>query len=102
MTGIWQSCFMLLFLLTASAMIWMHAAIQRMEHEAAGAILAKLPALPEMQDVHGPQHEGKLTTHVVTDWRPEDATFWQATGHRIAQRNLWLSIPSLFLSFAIW
>jgi len=30
-TGIWSSCFMLLFLLAVGALIWMHVAIRRME-----------------------------------------------------------------------
>jgi len=44
---------------------------------------------------HGP---GK----VLTDWRPDDEAFWQATGYRVAQRNLWISIPCLLLAFAVW
>lgn len=36
------------------------------------------------------------------DWRPEDALFWSETGRRIAKRNLWISIPALFLAFAVW
>jgi len=38
----------------------------------------------------------------IVDWRPEDEKFWQATGRRIANRNLWISIPSLLCGFAIW
>jgi NNP family nitrate/nitrite transporter-like MFS transporter len=30
-TGVWTSCFMLLFLLVAVALVWMHFAIRRME-----------------------------------------------------------------------
>ena len=40
--------------------------------------------------------------HVLTDWRPEDALFWTTGGRRIAIRNLWISIPALLLSFAVW
>ncbi|UEM18507.1 NarK family nitrate/nitrite MFS transporter [Skermanella mucosa] len=40
--------------------------------------------------------------HVLTDWRPEDAAFWAETGKRAARRNLWISIPALLLSFAVW
>ncbi|MEQ9125466.1 MAG: NarK family nitrate/nitrite MFS transporter, partial [Alphaproteobacteria bacterium] len=36
------------------------------------------------------------------DWRPEDPQFWERTGRRIAQRNLWVSIPCLLLAFAVW
>lgn len=38
----------------------------------------------------------------ITDWRPEDERFWEATGKRIAYRNLWISVPSLLCGFAIW
>ncbi|WP_323374728.1 MFS transporter [Skermanella rosea] len=40
--------------------------------------------------------------HVLTDWRPEDASFWAESGKRAARRNLWISIPALLLSFAVW
>ncbi len=38
----------------------------------------------------------------IVDWRPEDPAFWDATGKRIAYRNLWISIPSLLCGFAVW
>ena len=38
----------------------------------------------------------------IADWRPEDPVFWEATGKRIAYRNLWISVPSLLCGFAIW
>ncbi|HEY0649339.1 MAG TPA: nitrate/nitrite transporter [Phenylobacterium sp.] len=47
LTGVWTSCFMLLFVLVAGALSWMHFAIQRMEHRAAPQ-LGGLPELPEM------------------------------------------------------
>ncbi|AIR62582.1 NarK family nitrate/nitrite MFS transporter [Cedecea neteri] len=39
---------------------------------------------------------------LITDWRPEDPQFWQQKGHRIASRNLWISVPSLLLAFCVW
>ncbi|MCP1673533.1 NNP family nitrate/nitrite transporter-like MFS transporter [Natronocella acetinitrilica] len=39
---------------------------------------------------------------VIDDWSPEDKTFWQETGKRVANRNLWISIPCLLLAFAVW
>jgi MFS transporter, NNP family, nitrate/nitrite transporter len=102
LTGIWQSCFMLLFGITTVALTWMHFAIRRMEREASGEILAKLPELPEMQSIHKPQHERVLGAHIIEDWRPEDPVFWDTKGRAIARRNLWISIPSLLLSFAVW
>jgi NNP family nitrate/nitrite transporter-like MFS transporter len=38
----------------------------------------------------------------ITDWRPEDETFWEAEGKRIAYRNLWISVPALLCGFAVW
>jgi NNP family nitrate/nitrite transporter-like MFS transporter len=35
-------------------------------------------------------------------WTPEDKAFWQQEGESIARRNLWISVPALFLAFAIW
>ena len=33
---------------------------------------------------------------------PEDEAFWTRDGRRIANRNLWISIPNLLLGFAVW
>ena len=38
----------------------------------------------------------------ISDWRPEDETFLESTGKRIAYRNLWISVPALLCGFAIW
>ncbi|NMF91235.1 antiporter [Aromatoleum petrolei] len=38
----------------------------------------------------------------MADWRPEDETFWAREGKRVANRNLWISIPSLLCGFAVW
>ncbi len=38
----------------------------------------------------------------IKKWQVEDNDFWQTQGKGIANRNLWLSIPSLSCSFAIW
>src|SRR3569832_38276 len=102
LTGVWTSCFMLLFVLVTGALIWMHLAIRNMERGVVGAALKELPELPEMQEIHKPEHVGALSGKVITDWRPEDKTFWETSGRAIARRNLWLSIPALLLSFAVW
>ena len=104
-TGVWQSCFMLLFLIAGLSLMWMHFAIQHMQVEAAtsGVPLNTLPELPEMQPIHGPSQEGALgATGAIADWRPEDKSFWEATGKAIARRNLWISVPCLLLAFAVW
>ncbi|MDQ9090149.1 antiporter [Pseudoalteromonas haloplanktis] len=38
----------------------------------------------------------------VDKWQPEDESFWHSSSEKIANRNLWISIGSLFCSFAIW
>lgn len=102
LVGIWQSCFALLFVIVVVSLLWMHFSIRAMERGVAEKELRKLPELPEMQPIHMPEHEGVLGSHLLEDWRPEDRGFWESQGRAIARRNLWLSIPSLLLSFAIW
>jgi NNP family nitrate/nitrite transporter-like MFS transporter len=47
--------------------------------------------------------EGKYTMPTnIKEWNPEDPTFWETTGKKIAYRNLWISVPSLLNGFAIW
>ncbi|MCV2874421.1 MFS transporter [Defluviimonas sp. WL0050] len=101
LTGIYTSCFALLFVLVAIALGWMHMSIRQMERAAHGKTLDELPGLPEMQPIHIP---GKtvMTTHTLDDWRPEDKAFWDEKGRKIARRNLWLSIPALLLAFSVW
>ncbi len=41
---------------------------------------------------------GKL----LTIWTPEDRAFWVQEGQAIANINLWISVPALFLAFAVW
>ncbi|WP_152450552.1 MFS transporter [Microbulbifer sp. THAF38] len=38
----------------------------------------------------------------IYEWTPEDSRFWQSQGKKIANRNLWISIPSLLCGFAVW
>ena len=101
LTGVWTSCFMLLFALVTVALVWMHVSIRLMERAALPAELRALPELPEMGEIHGKAQEGALAG-VVEDWRPEDPAFWETSGRRIARRNLWLSIPALLLAFSVW
>jgi NNP family nitrate/nitrite transporter-like MFS transporter len=101
LTGIWTSCFMLLFGIVAVALAWMHLSILNMERKALGEELASLPQFPEMEEVHTSER-GKALSPVIEDWRPEDETFWKERGRKIATRNLWISVPALLLAFAVW
>jgi MFS transporter, NNP family, nitrate/nitrite transporter len=38
----------------------------------------------------------------IDHWEPEDAEFWERTGARVANRNLWFSILSEHIGFSIW
>ena len=101
LTGLWTSCFMALFLVVSISLAWMHVSIRHMERTAAGKVLAELPPFPEMQGMPQPVRPPRNSA-VLTEWLPEDADFWNKTGRKIARRNLWISIPALLLSFAIW
>jgi MFS transporter, NNP family, nitrate/nitrite transporter len=39
---------------------------------------------------------------VLSIWTPEDKAFWAQEGEAVAKINLWISVPALFLAFAIW
>jgi len=43
-----------------------------------------------------------MSSRVLDRWDVEDKGFWTSEGRAIAQRNLWISIPALLLSFAVW
>ncbi len=103
LTGIWTSCFMVLFALVAIALAWMHIAIRQMEQKASGIDVRSLPQFPEMASIHDEKKHGRIApSKVLTDWRPEDPLFWEEAGQRIARRNLLISIPALLLAFAVW
>lgn len=90
--GVWQSAFMLLFVIAAGALAWMHYAIRTAERIEWSAREEKTD-LPELSTPN---------LFVLEDWRPEDPVFWEQKGRKIATRNLWISIPNLFLAFAVW
>lgn len=48
------------------------------------------------------RHEAPARGRVLTLWTPEDQAFWSREGEAIARLNLWISVPALFLAFAIW
>jgi len=38
----------------------------------------------------------------LSKWDVEDINFWNSTGKKIANKNLWSSIPALLLAFSVW
>jgi len=104
LTGVWTSCFALLFILVGVSLTWMHAAIRNMERKAQRAgTSARVPELPEMEGFGEPGIPMKpRTAGAIADWRPDDPEFWQTRGRAIARRNLWISTYNLLLAFAVW
>ncbi|HRO83114.1 MAG TPA: nitrate/nitrite transporter, partial [Alicycliphilus denitrificans] len=47
------------------------------------------------------QRDGRAG-RLLTLWTPEDKQFWEREGEAVAKLNLWISVPALFLAFAIW
>ncbi|MGB8963131.1 MAG: nitrate/nitrite transporter [Pseudonocardiaceae bacterium] len=52
----------------------------------------------EMTASATPARRGRWIDH----WEPEDPKFWEMTGKRIANRNLWFSIFSEHIGFSLW
>ncbi|CDH46383.1 nitrate/nitrite transporter [Candidatus Contendibacter odensensis] len=96
--GVRSSCFMLMFLLVVVTMIWTWVA----ENNEREAILERHADV--RAELVGAEliERARPRRHLLIDWRPDDETFWEKTGRRIANRNLWLSMPALLLAFAVW
>jgi len=41
-------------------------------------------------------------SRTLEKWDPEDEAQWSSTGKKIAQQNLWISIPNLLCAFSVW
>ena len=96
-TNVRSSAFMLMYAVVAGVMVWTWLA----EKGERAAVLEREPALRD-QMVKEHLVGVRAARRWLTDWRPDDADFWQQQGRRIALRNLILSMPPLFLSFAVW
>ena len=56
-----------------------------------------------MQEIHEPKHVGRARAASHRGLAAGgQGVLGVATGRKIARRNLWISIPSLLLSFAVW
>jgi len=67
--------------------------ISMTEEDESNKEMAKTPAVESKDPGTGVQ---------FNYWDPEDEKFWKESGKQLANRNLWISIPNLFLGFAIW
>ena len=43
-----------------------------------------------------------VTQPASLNWAPDDPLVWETWGKRLAHRNLWISVPSLLVAFAVW
>jgi len=96
--GVRSSCFMLMFLLVIATMLWTWVAEKNEREDILDRhadVRAELAGAELADRVH-------RRRHLLVDWRPDDESFWQQVGRRIANRNLWLSMPALLLAFAVW
>ena len=53
-------------------------------------------------EVEAPEPPNPRRGRWIEDWYPEDATFWESTGKRIARKNLMWSIFAEHLGFSVW
>jgi MFS transporter, NNP family, nitrate/nitrite transporter len=49
-----------------------------------------------------PPTRSRRTGRWIEDWRPEDKEFWEASGAKVAKRNLIWSIFAEHLGFSVW
>src|SRR3546814_9303929 len=76
LTGIWTSCFALLFLLVLVALGWMHLAIRQMERGANRRGAAEeLPEFPEMRGLGEPGRSEEHTSELQSLMRISYAVF---------------------------
>ncbi len=97
-TQVRSSTFMLMYAVLAGVMIWTWAAARSERAE----ILEKDTRLRDQMVQEHLLEARAAAGSWLLNWRPDDEAFWQATGRRIALRNLLFSMPALFLSFAVW
>jgi NNP family nitrate/nitrite transporter-like MFS transporter len=92
------SAFMLMSTVLLGVMVWTRVA-SRGERE---AILEHHPGLRD-EMIKEDLLEARLSRGSwLTNWRPDDESFWAQTGRRIALRNVLFSTPPLLLSFVVW
>jgi NNP family nitrate/nitrite transporter-like MFS transporter len=96
--GVRSSCFMLMTVVVAVTMIWIWVAEKNEREDILGRHADARAELASAQLVE----RVRLRRRLLVDWRPDDAVFWQQVGRRVANRNLWLSMPALLLAFAVW
>ena len=104
LTGVWQSCFWLLFaLVDVGAGLDASGDPQHGDRAQTAGELRTLPELPgnaaDPRTGASRARSGPRARGLAARGRRSSGS---ATGRRIARRNLWISVPCLLLSFAVW
>ena len=101
LTGIWTSCFMLLFVLVVGALLWMHMAIRQMERGVVGERSGSFRSSRRCRRSTA-RARRRAVGRGAAGLAAGGQGVLERTGRAIARRNLWISIPALLLSFAVW
>ena len=97
--GVRSSAYMVIFIALVASMIWTWLAES---NEREDILERHADARAELADAELIEPTRPRRRHLLIDWRPDDEHFWEKAGRRIANRNLWLSMPALLLAFAVW
>ena len=97
-TGVRSTTFMLMYAVLGGVMIWTWMAARAERRE----ILERDPALRDRLIKGEFLEVVSAGRRWLSEWRPDDDSFWRSTGRPIAVRNLIFSMPPLLLSFAVW
>ena len=97
--GVRSSAYMVIFIVLVASMIWTWLAES---NEREDILERHADTRAELVDAELIEPTRPRRRHLLIDWRPDDDAFWENVGRRIANRNLWLSMPALLLAFAVW
>jgi NNP family nitrate/nitrite transporter-like MFS transporter len=98
LTGIWTSCFMLLFLIVAGSLPGCTSPIRRWS----GGAARRWRSCRTCRNAAHPRAEGRaMRRAALIRLAAGGPAFWEDKG-RDRARNLWISIPALLLAFAVW
>ena len=67
-----------------------------------GSVTNAPPSPPVQRQAPEPRRREPRSGRWIEHWEPEDPTFWETTGRRVARRNLVWSIFAEHLGFSVW
>jgi NNP family nitrate/nitrite transporter-like MFS transporter len=103
LTGIWTSCFMLLFLIVSGSLSGCTLQSAKWSAKRSAPSSTRCRNSRKCSRSTSRPSTSRRSLGLIADWRPEDPVVLEReAGKKVAARNLWLSVPALFLSFAVW